>query len=126
MLPLLLASSSAYRRELLTRLRLPFPWASPDLAERRLDGGAQGLGQLQHLVAGHAVQRKLRKLPFPDQNPQDGFQGLGPCFVKSLCQPQQGLEGAVVEVAPRAVNMVLLRICRHGLAMGEVQRVEGR
>lgn len=37
MLPLLLASSSAYRRELLTRLRLPFAWASPDIDEQRLD-----------------------------------------------------------------------------------------
>ncbi|WP_409264644.1 Maf family protein [Pseudomonas sp. KCJK9000] len=36
MLPLLLASSSAYRRELLARLRLPFTWASPDIDERRL------------------------------------------------------------------------------------------
>lgn len=35
MLPLLLASSSPYRRELLTRLRLPFTWASPDLDECR-------------------------------------------------------------------------------------------
>ncbi|MDZ5602184.1 nucleoside triphosphate pyrophosphatase [Pseudomonas sp. RP23018S] len=35
MLPLLLASSSAYRRELLQRLRLPFTCASPDLDERR-------------------------------------------------------------------------------------------
>lgn len=38
MLPLLLASSSPYRRELLARLRLPFTWASPDLDERRLGG----------------------------------------------------------------------------------------
>ncbi len=37
MLPLLLASSSPYRRELLQRLRLPFSWASPDLDERRRD-----------------------------------------------------------------------------------------
>lgn len=37
MLPLLLASSSAYRRELLTRLRLPFTWASPDIDEQRQD-----------------------------------------------------------------------------------------
>ena len=36
MLPLLLASSSPYRRELLQRLRLPFSWASPDIDERRL------------------------------------------------------------------------------------------
>ncbi|WP_248919256.1 Maf family protein [Pseudomonas entomophila] len=37
MLPLLLASSSPYRRELLARLRLPFAWASPDLDEQRLN-----------------------------------------------------------------------------------------
>ncbi|CAK9888215.1 MULTISPECIES: Maf family protein [Pseudomonas] len=36
MLPLLLASSSPYRRELLERLRLPFSWASPDIDEQRL------------------------------------------------------------------------------------------
>ncbi|MGE7991951.1 Maf family protein [Pseudomonas sp. NPDC089554] len=36
MLPLLLASSSPYRRELLQRLRLPFTWASPDIDEQRL------------------------------------------------------------------------------------------
>jgi MAF protein len=34
MLPLLLASSSRYRRELLERLRLPFVCASPDIDER--------------------------------------------------------------------------------------------
>jgi MAF protein len=33
MLPLLLASSSPYRRELLTRLRMPFVCASPDIDE---------------------------------------------------------------------------------------------
>ena len=37
MLPLLLASSSPYRRDLLERLRLPFSWASPDIDEQRLD-----------------------------------------------------------------------------------------
>ncbi|WP_153773504.1 nucleoside triphosphate pyrophosphatase [Pseudomonas sp. MNR3A] len=36
MLPLLLASSSPYRRELLQRLRLPFTWASPDIDEGRI------------------------------------------------------------------------------------------
>ncbi|WP_442113168.1 Maf family protein [Pseudomonas sp. NUPR-001] len=36
MLPLLLASSSPYRRELLERLRLPFSWAAPDIDEQRL------------------------------------------------------------------------------------------
>ncbi|MBA1190560.1 septum formation inhibitor Maf [Pseudomonas entomophila] len=35
MLPLLLASSSTYRRDLLQRLRLPFDWASPDIDEAR-------------------------------------------------------------------------------------------
>jgi MAF protein len=38
MLPLLLASSSAYRRELLARLRLPFTCASPEIDESRRDG----------------------------------------------------------------------------------------
>ncbi|PJY97612.1 Maf family protein [Pseudomonas donghuensis] len=36
MLPLLLASSSPYRRELLERLRLPFSCAAPDIDEQRL------------------------------------------------------------------------------------------
>ncbi|WP_287813947.1 nucleoside triphosphate pyrophosphatase [Pseudomonas sp.] len=36
MQPLLLASSSPYRRELLARLRLPFTCASPDIDESRL------------------------------------------------------------------------------------------
>ena len=40
MLPLLLASSSAYRRELLTRLRLPFTCASPDIDESQRPGEA--------------------------------------------------------------------------------------
>ncbi len=37
MLPLILASSSPYRRELLARLHLPFEWASPDIDEHRND-----------------------------------------------------------------------------------------
>lgn len=36
MLPLILASSSPYRRELLARLHLAFDWGSPDIDERRL------------------------------------------------------------------------------------------
>ena len=35
MLPLLLASSSPYRRELLSRLRLPFTWSAPHIDETR-------------------------------------------------------------------------------------------
>ena len=38
MLPLLLASSSPYRRELLSRLRLAFDCASPDIDERHRPG----------------------------------------------------------------------------------------
>jgi MAF protein len=38
MLPLVLASSSPYRRELLTRLRLPFSCCSPDIDESRQPG----------------------------------------------------------------------------------------
>lgn len=38
MLPLLLASSSPYRRELLSRLRLPFTCASPDIDETAKPG----------------------------------------------------------------------------------------
>ncbi|MGE8495975.1 MAG: Maf family protein [Pseudomonas sp.] len=42
MQPLLLASSSPYRRELLGRLRLPFTWSSPDIDESRLPGEHPG------------------------------------------------------------------------------------
>lgn len=35
MLPLVLASSSPYRRELLTRLHLPFTWSAPQIGETR-------------------------------------------------------------------------------------------
>lgn len=38
MLPLLLASSSTYRRELLARLRLPFTCSSPDIDESHRSG----------------------------------------------------------------------------------------
>lgn len=44
MLPLVLASSSPYRRELLTRLRLPFTWCAPQIDEsRRPDEDAEAL-----------------------------------------------------------------------------------
>ena len=38
MLPLVLASSSPYRRALLERLQLPFEWAAPDIDESPLSG----------------------------------------------------------------------------------------
>ena len=44
MLPLVLASSSPYRRELLARLRLPFTWSAPQIDEsRRPDEPAEAL-----------------------------------------------------------------------------------
>ncbi|MBA1194689.1 septum formation inhibitor Maf [Pseudomonas entomophila] len=53
MLPLLLASSSTYRRDLLHRLRLPFDWASPDIDEGRLgDEPAEAL--VRRLAAAKA------------------------------------------------------------------------
>jgi MAF protein len=67
MLPLVLASSSPYRRELLTRLRQPFTWASPAIDEtaqpgesaealvRRLaEAKARALSELHpaHLIIG--------------------------------------------------------------------------
>lgn len=53
MLPLLLASSSTYRRDLLQRLHLPFDWASPDIDESRLrDEPAEAL--VRRLAAAKA------------------------------------------------------------------------
>ncbi|WP_172151153.1 MULTISPECIES: Maf family protein [Pseudomonas] len=67
MLPLVLASSSPYRRELLTRLRLPFTWSAPAINEtarpnedantlvRRLaeeKARALSLKHPQHLIIG--------------------------------------------------------------------------
>ncbi|OHC45546.1 MAG: septum formation inhibitor Maf [Pseudomonadales bacterium RIFCSPLOWO2_02_FULL_63_210] len=67
MLPLVLASSSPYRRELLTRLRLPFTWSAPAIDEtarpdedantlvRRLaeeKARALSLKHPQHLIIG--------------------------------------------------------------------------
>ncbi|MDD2162041.1 Maf family protein [Pseudomonas sp. MIL19] len=43
-MPLVLASSSPYRRELLARLRLPFTWSAPDIDEsRRANEDAEAL-----------------------------------------------------------------------------------
>ena len=67
MLPLVLASSSPYRRELLARLRQPFTWAAPAIDEtplpnesaealvRRLaEAKARALSELHpaHLIIG--------------------------------------------------------------------------
>ncbi|MFP5421386.1 MAG: Maf family protein [Gammaproteobacteria bacterium] len=56
MLPLVLASSSPYRRELLTRLRLPFTWSAPQIDEsRRPDEGAEALARRLSLEKAQAL-----------------------------------------------------------------------
>ncbi len=62
MLPLLLASSSPYRRELLERLRLPFVCASPDIDESRLPEEPAG-ALVQRLAREKAMVLAAR---FPD------------------------------------------------------------
>lgn len=57
MAALLLASSSPYRRELLSRLRLPFEWASPDIDEQSRPG--EGARELAMRLA-EAKARALR------------------------------------------------------------------
>lgn len=54
MLPLVLASSSPYRRELLNRLRLPFGWAAPEINETR-----QPDEEADHLVRRLAKEKAL-------------------------------------------------------------------
>jgi MAF protein len=56
MLPLLLASSSSYRRELLNRLRLPFSCAAPDIDETRL------AGEPAHALVSRLAEHKARAL----------------------------------------------------------------
>ena len=56
MLPLVLASSSPYRRELLGRLRLPFSWTAPDIDESRLPNeSAEALVRRLSLEKAHAL-----------------------------------------------------------------------
>ncbi|PKM26917.1 MAG: septum formation inhibitor Maf [Gammaproteobacteria bacterium HGW-Gammaproteobacteria-13] len=56
MLPLVLASSSPYRRELLTRLRLPFTWSAPHIDEtRRPDEDADTLVRRLSLEKAQAL-----------------------------------------------------------------------
>ena len=54
MLPLLLASSSPYRRELLSRLQLPFTWAAPDIDEQRI--GEEPALELVKRLAKHKAE----------------------------------------------------------------------
>lgn len=54
MLPLLLASSSPYRRELLARLQLPFAWAAPDIDEQRI--GEEPAAELVKRLARHKAE----------------------------------------------------------------------
>lgn len=61
MLPLLLASSSSYRRELLSRLRLPFACASPDIDESRLRD--ESADALVRRLAGLKAQALAKDYP---------------------------------------------------------------
>lgn len=54
MLPLLLASSSPYRRELLARLQLPFASAAPDIDEQRI--GEEPAPELVKRLARHKAE----------------------------------------------------------------------
>ena len=56
MLPLVLASSSPYRRELLTNLRLPFTWSAPKIDEsRKPDEDAEALVRRLSLEKAQAL-----------------------------------------------------------------------
>ncbi|MFS2123113.1 Maf family protein [Pseudomonas sp. Pseusp97] len=61
MLPLILASSSPYRRELLQRLRLPFECASPDIDESPLPG--EGAEQLVRRLAENKARALAQRYP---------------------------------------------------------------
>lgn len=58
--PLVLASSSVYRRELLARLQLPFAWSAPDIDERALAGeSADALVRRLAAAKAAAVARRF-------------------------------------------------------------------
>ena len=61
MLPLILASSSPYRRELLQRLRLPFECASPDIDETPLPG--ESAEQLVRRLAESKARTLAQRYP---------------------------------------------------------------
>jgi MAF protein len=61
MLPLILASSSPYRRELLQRLRLPFECASPDIDETPLPG--ESAEQLVRRLAQSKARALAQRYP---------------------------------------------------------------
>ncbi|OWP52100.1 Maf family protein [Pseudomonas nitroreducens] len=61
MLPLILASSSPYRRELLQRLRLPFECASPDIDESPLPG--ESADQLVRRLAQSKARALTQQYP---------------------------------------------------------------
>ena len=60
MLPLVLASSSPYRRELLARLRLPFSWSAPAIDEsRQPDEDAESLVRRLSLEKAQALSGRF-------------------------------------------------------------------
>jgi MAF protein len=80
MLPLILASSSPYRRELLQRLRLPFECASPDIDETPLPG--ESAEQLVRRLAESKARALAQRYPAhliigSDQTAVNGSRILG-------------------------------------------------
>ncbi|WP_024764548.1 Maf family nucleotide pyrophosphatase, partial [Pseudomonas nitroreducens] len=126
MLPLILASSSPYRRELLQRLRLPFECASPDVDETPLPGEsaeqlvrrlaeskARTLAQQypNHLIIGsdqaavngsrilgkpHTIERATEQLK--------DASGKSVSFVTGLCLLNSQSGGAQVDCVPFTVH----------------------
>jgi MAF protein len=62
MQPILLASSSTYRRELLTRLGLPFGWASPDIDESPLLDESTGTDESADALVARLSVAKAKAL----------------------------------------------------------------
>lgn len=100
MLPLILASSSPYRRELLQRLRLPFECASPDIDESPLSG--EGAEQLVQRLAESKARALSQRYPDhliigSDQAAVNGKQILGkPHSIERAIEQLKAASGASV------------------------------
>lgn len=100
MLPLILASSSPYRRELLQRLRLPFECASPDIDESPLPG--ESAEQLVQRLAESKARTLAQRYPGhliigSDQAAVNGSQILGkPYDIERASQQLKAASGKSV------------------------------
>ena len=100
MLPLILASSSPYRRELLQRLRLPFECASPDIDESPLPG--ESAEQLVRRLAESKARALAPRYPGhliigSDQAAVNGSQILGkPYDIERASQQLEAASGKSV------------------------------